>query len=147
MSIEADGRAPTATPLEHRLAPGAAAPAVAEAVLVVWGEIDAALQPIIGARGVAALLQRTAHLTAQAHPWLAPGRAADDAAQAIAELTTRMAGQGEAQALACGQDFLLTFHQLLATLIGQPLTQRLLRSAWEPPAHGEPLAAAKGLSR
>ncbi len=147
MSIEADGRAPTATPLEHRLAPGAAAPAVAEAVLVVWGEIDAALQPIIGARGVAALLQRTAHLTAQAHPWLAPGRAADDAAQAIAELTTRMAGQGEAQALACGQDFLLTFHKLLATLIGQPLTQRLLRSAWEPPAHGEPLAAAKGLSR
>lgn len=147
MAIEADGRAPTATPLEHRLAPGAAASAVADAVLAVWRDIDAALQPIIGARGVAALLQRTAHLTAQSHPWLVPRRAADDAAPTLAELATRITGQGDAQALACGQDFLLTFHKLLATLIGQPLTQRLLRSAWEPPAHGEPQAAAKGPSR
>ena len=47
---------------------------VADAIVAIWLEIDQALHPIIGHRGVAALYNRSLHLTAAAYPWLAMGQ-------------------------------------------------------------------------
>ena len=61
-------------PLADRVTDGADAEQVADAIVAIWLEIDQALNPIIGHRGVAALYNRSLNLTAAAHPWLAVGQ-------------------------------------------------------------------------
>ena len=51
-------------PLAGRLTSDEAAPEVADTVVAIWLEIDQALHPIIGHRGVAALYDRSLNLTA-----------------------------------------------------------------------------------
>lgn len=130
-----------AAPLAHR----AGAVQVAQAVGVVWQEIDLVLRPIIGTGGVLALLQRSVHLTAVQHPWLRVGLGAGGLAGAdAAALTAVLAQQDAAQALACGNALLTTFHGLLTSLIGASLTERLLRPVWGTPPMSAP---AQDMSR
>ena len=49
---------------------GAGAGQIADTVVAVWRRVDAALLPIVGQRGVAALYKRSLHLANAAHPWL-----------------------------------------------------------------------------
>src|SRR5690606_26582047 len=44
---------------------------IANELVSLWLEIDVVLSPIMGQRGVVALYQRSLHLTARVHPWLA----------------------------------------------------------------------------
>ncbi len=44
---------------------------IAAACGALWMELDSALSPIIGPRGVIALGQRSLHLASAVHPWLA----------------------------------------------------------------------------
>jgi hypothetical protein len=106
------------------------AEAVAERVLATWGRIDAALAPIIGAMGVAAMYRRTLHLCMADHPWLAA--ALDGSARRLDVGTLRAAllTQDSAAAAAAGGDLFQTFHELLAGMVGGALTTRLLRSVW-----------------
>lgn len=60
-----------AAPLAHRLRLEASAPQIADAIVETWHEIDTALTPIIGKRGLAALYRRSVFITAQTHRWLA----------------------------------------------------------------------------
>lgn len=122
--------APIAAPLAHRVAPTADSPEIAQAVAATWREIDAALVPIIGKRGLAALYKRSVHVTAQAHPWL---RVEHDAALAVAdfsELTPLLCQQSAATALAGATALFTTFHDLLSSVVGPSLTERLMRSVW-----------------
>jgi hypothetical protein len=128
-----------AAPLAQRAGAGAGAMQVAQAVGAVWHEIDLVLCPIIGAGGVLALFQRSVYLTAAQHPWLraglgAPGLTGFD----VAALAAVLAQQDAAQALACGNTLLGTFHGLLTSLIGASLTERLLRPVWGPPPISAP---------
>ncbi|MDP3287990.1 MAG: hypothetical protein Q8M64_06750, partial [Methyloversatilis sp.] len=43
-----------------------------DATLAAWHTLHASLSPIIGQRGVAALVRRSLYLTRDRHPWLAP---------------------------------------------------------------------------
>ena len=111
---------------------------IAAAVLAIWEEIDDALTPIVGPLGVVALYRRSLHLTAAQHPWLA-GRdegVLTDTDPAV--LKSVLAQRSSAEAAAGGNAFLHTFHELLASLVGPSLTERLLRSVWEPPSSGPP---------
>jgi len=58
-------------PLADRATYDASAEQIAGAIVAVCLEIDQALHPTIGHRGVAALLNRSLSLTAAAYPWLA----------------------------------------------------------------------------
>lgn len=129
--------APLAAPLAHRLPAGAGAAQVATVSCAVWHEIDAALRPIIGPLGVVALFNRSLHLTAAAHPWLASG-ALRDAAAAFdtTALKALLAQRSAAEALASASALLHTLGGLLAVLIGASLTERLLRPVWAPPTSG-----------
>ena len=115
-------------PLGGRLPAGADAAQVADTVVAIWLEIDRALCPIIGHRGVAALYNRALHLTAGAHPCLASCDQGVLAALDTAALKAVLAKQAPAQSAAAAGALFQSFHALLASLVGHTLTERLLRS-------------------
>jgi DNA-binding GntR family transcriptional regulator len=121
-------------PLAGRVADGADAEQVADAIVAVWQEIDQALHPIIGHRGVAALFSRSLSLTAAAYPWLAIGQPAVPAAIDPSGLRAALMQQAAAEAAAGGNALFHRFHELLASLVGPSLTERLLRSVWAHPS-------------
>lgn len=124
-----------AAPLASRVGQDATAAQIAAAVVAIWHEIDAALAPIVGQRGVAALYKRSLHLTGSAHPWIG-GADGGVASIDLAKLESRLAQQPGAAAVAAGDAHFQTFHALLATLVGAPLTERLLRSVWANTTNG-----------
>lgn len=99
---------------------------IADAIANIWEEIDSALHPVIGKRGVAALFHRSLVITAKAYPWLPlperPLQATD-----IAPLHAVFLLQTPATIIKCSATQLHTFHDLLAGLVGTSLTERLLR--------------------
>jgi hypothetical protein len=103
---------------------------VAAEVAATWRDIDEALTPIIGKRGVAALYGRSVHLARQAHPWLASAEAGAPATMDLGVLVSMLSAQTAAEAAAGGGRLLHAFHELLTNLIGASLTERLLRSVW-----------------
>lgn len=125
-------------PLAGRLAGGETADQVADTVVALWLEIDRALSPIIGHRGVAALYNRSLKVTAAIHPWLAVGHHDVMAAVDATGLRSALAQRAADQAAAGGSALFHTFHELLASLVGAELTDQLLGSVWARPAGTRP---------
>lgn len=113
---------------------------VADAAVVQWRAIDAALSPIIGRRGVAALYKRAVHLAIAERPWLAAayrgplGPLETDALHAVLVLQPRARAAEAANAISD------IFRALLSSLIGADLTQQLLPPA-QPRTPGGTFAA------
>ena len=122
--------------LTGRVAQDADSPAIANVIGVLWAAIEAALQPVIGRRGVAALFKRTVHLTALRHPWLAAAQAGggDDAAADLVQLTAMFAAQTPSVALEAGDELFEKFRGLLVSLIGARLSERLLQPPLSTPS-------------
>jgi hypothetical protein len=116
--------------LAERLPVNASAAQVSEAMAALWGEIDAALHPVLGHRGVAALYQRSLTLCAASHPWLRIAEPGVPSTVDAAALRAALGKQGAAEALAGATALLHAFHALLASLVGASLTDRLLRAVW-----------------
>jgi hypothetical protein len=127
-----------AAALVQRTGAHADAARIAEATLAIWDEIDDALTPIVGPQGVVALYRRSLHLTVAAHPWVEGGADGPRAALDPAALKSVLAQRSSAEAAAGGSAFLQTLHELLASLVGPSLTERLLRSVWTPSSSGLP---------
>lgn len=138
MPMECIDDPPWPEPLGGRLAVGADAEQVADAILAVWAEIDQALNPIIGHRGVAALYNRSLNLTAARYPWLAAGHQGVLAAVDLGALKAALAQRAPAEAAVGGSALLQSFHALLCSLVGASLTDRLLVSVWAQPAGAVP---------
>lgn len=127
-------------PLTDRVASDASAAQLADAIAALWREIDAALHPVIGHRGVAALYHRSLTLTAPVHPWLASLQLpAMPASVDAAALQAVLAQRTSAEAAAASMALFDTFRALLASLVGAALTDRLLHTVWAPTT-GEPPA-------
>ncbi len=107
-------------------------------MVAMWLEIDTALRPIIGQGGVAALYKRSLHLTTPAYPWLASTHEGVQAPMDLAALKAIFAQQSNASAAAGSRALLHTFNELLASLVGPSLTERLLRSVWANSFSGQP---------
>jgi hypothetical protein len=103
---------------------------IAEAVFSKCQAIEGALAPIIGLHGVAALHRRSLHLAGRNHPWLADRPTAEQPSEELAILKALLSRQPSADAALGGAAFLQAFHDLLTSLVGRSLTERLLRSAW-----------------
>ncbi|HEY9199595.1 MAG TPA: hypothetical protein VIR60_09525 [Gammaproteobacteria bacterium] len=117
-------------------AQGASVEEIAEAAVATWRNIDAALSPIIGQRGVAALYKRSLHLSRAHHPWLTTAAESTPQPDDFTALQTATAQQTTADAMAANDALLQNFTDLLANLIGASLTERLLRSVWDHPSSG-----------
>jgi len=95
----------------------------------LWRRIAHELSPLVGESGFCALFGRAVHVVGPEHAWLAqnpPGRSLD---QLFVSLEERLAGVDAERVGAANEALLRTFTQLLAALIGERLTQRLLASA------------------
>ena len=108
--------------------------AIAEAVLDTWRCIADRLEPVIGRRGVDALFNRALHVTCQTYPWLAVADIEGAVTLPLASLSLRLADREPAAAEEASYVLLMTFTVLLANLIGESLTHRLLEAVWSPPS-------------
>lgn len=111
---------------------------VADTMVSTWQDIDAVLSPVIGQRGVAMLYKRSLYLIRPLHPWLAGVHEGTQATVDLEALKSAFAQQSSTNAAAAGGAFLQTFYELLASLIGPSLTERLLRPVWAPFSSGPP---------
>lgn len=103
---------------------------VADMVVATWEAIELALSPIIGRRGVAALYRRCLFIARQEFQWLA-GAANDEPAISSFSTLQHVLGQQDSSAAIAASCLLLdTLHELLASLVGSSLTERLLCSVW-----------------
>ena len=109
---------------------GAPDPSAASgALLLPWRRIAQHLCPLIGESGFCALFGRAVHVVGPDHAWLAPQQPCRAPEQLFSSLEERMALVDAERAAAANEALLRTFTQLLAALIGERLTHRLLESA------------------
>jgi hypothetical protein len=126
------------SPLANWVGDDASAEQIAVALVDIWQGIAAALTPVIGPQGLAALYRRSLHLTALAHPWLASSVDGVNADKDPTALKSLIALRSDADASAAASAFLQKFHEVLVSLIGASLTERLLRSVWAHTSSGQP---------
>ncbi len=142
---------PSGGPESYRLAAALAqhagrsadASRVADTMVSVWQDVEAALSPVLGRRGVAALYERSLFLAAATHPWLAGMHEGVRATIDFAALKTLLTKQTHAEAAAGSGSLLHAFRELLGSLIGPALAERLLRAVWLKLSSG---TAAKDIS-
>jgi hypothetical protein len=110
------------------LAIDANAERVADAAALTWREIHAVLSPVIGQGGVGALYQRSLHLSRGRYPWLAAVREDPQHPGEFPVLQLVLSQQTTRDVAAANDALLHSFFDLLTSLIGVSLTERLLRS-------------------
>jgi hypothetical protein len=101
----------------------------AEISVLLWESLATELRVIIGARGFESLYARSLHRACAQFPWLAahPPQAAGDAFRLLAACLN---AREPAEAQAASAAFLNVFIDTLIILIGELLTNSLLRKAW-----------------
>lgn len=120
-----------AAALTRKAGVNADAAGIATALVATCQAIEAALVPILGARGVAALLKRSLYVISHTHPWIAGVHRNAEPSIDHAALSAAFAGQTATEATDAASALLETFHELLASLVGPSLTERLLCAVWE----------------
>ncbi len=123
------------TVLTRRAGSGADVTGVAKAVRSVYDDLATALVPLISQAGVDALVVRALHLAGREYPLDDAGE--EEAAEPVAQVIRWVEGQRDpALATDAASAILATFAGLLAALIGEPLTRRYLRKAWQDDSFG-----------
>jgi hypothetical protein len=107
----------------------------ADAAVATWHDVYAALSPIIGPGGVAALYRRSLSLRLADYPWLANVSECPLPPGDFSALRRELSQQAKADPVAANGALLRSFSQLLTNLIGASLTARLLQSVWEKHGH------------
>ncbi len=103
---------------------------VADVTINLWEQLASEIISIIGEGGFNSLYARSVFLTQPAFPWLAASALSPQTDHRLKELKTSLEGQTPAQASEANSLLLITFTDILASLIGERLTTSILRSAW-----------------
>ena len=116
--------------ITHRVGTAAGAGAVAEAARLTHDDLTTVLAPLISSSGVEALWGRAFDLAQREYP--ADERRGENCTTDVpfAQVTHWLERQVPSEATAAAAAMFATFAQLLATLIGEPLTTRYLETAW-----------------
>ncbi|WP_313918974.1 hypothetical protein [Tahibacter sp.] len=128
--------------LIHRMGKGATASHIADAVVVVFQDIEASLTPVVGPGGMAALYQRSLYLAKTTFDWIDISAELPTSHVEFSTLRALLAQQSEEAALASGIEVLETFSRLLVSLIGFSLAQQLLGAVWIQPTAASPVQDA-----
>lgn len=107
---------------------------LAETSLRAWERVVGQLAPVIGPRGVDALFRRAIHMTKSRFPWLEVTWETKDGAFPAASFLACLSARDPAVAAEGSLELLIAFTELLGTLIGIALTERLLGPIWAIPA-------------
>ncbi len=102
----------------------------ADAAIHVWEQMATQIITIVGEDGFNSLYARSIFLTQSTFPWLAAGPLAPQSDHRFTGLKTSLEGQASAQASEASTRLLITFTDILATLIGEQLTNHILQLAW-----------------
>jgi hypothetical protein len=101
-----------------------------EAELELWEQMARQILPIVGEGGFNSLFERSVFLSRATFPWLTADSQSSGTEHRFAQLKLCLDGQTPAQASAANRLLLITFTDILASLIGELLTTRILRAAW-----------------
>jgi hypothetical protein len=104
------------------------APELAAESVARWRQIDVALTPIIGRRGIVAIYKKALNLTHVDFPWLTAVSEEDTSFDNFASLQAALAQQTCAVIMAANLTLHRSFNKLLVSLIGESLSERLLQS-------------------
>ncbi len=124
--------------LAHRTRNDIGAGSVSRCVVSLCEDIGVALNPIVGPRGVAALFKRSLFLTSREHPVLSGLHESVQSTMELSRLSAVLADLSESEANTVGAALLQSFYELLASLVGDSLTERLLSSLWDRPLSDPP---------
>jgi hypothetical protein len=119
--------------LEERSGKLPEAAAVSEATAKTWHLVEAQLAPVIGAHGLDVLFRHALHQTTMSYPWLVAVVDRGGSASPLPSLMACLAAQPRAAATEAVQALLFTLTELLARLVGESLTERLLAAVWAHP--------------
>ena len=105
------------------------AEAVAESAIEAMSALFKELNPLVGTLATQALYRRALHLARSSfeHPGVERTTSLDEQ---LVQLRRELAARAPADAARAGAALRRAFADLLVSLIGRPLTHRLLRSAW-----------------
>jgi hypothetical protein len=123
-------RQTVANVLREEAGQDADASTVAAAASRLYDRLVEQLTPLIGARGVDAIVARSLHLTRREFPWLQEFPDSGDSDGVCAENRLRLEQQDAATAADATAVALATLVALLVALIGRALTGRLVQAAW-----------------
>jgi len=103
---------------------------VADASINLWEQMATQIIAIVGEGGFNSLYARSVFLTRSTYPWIATGALPPQADQRFSGLKMSLEEQTPEQASEANRLLLITFTDILASLIGEELTTSILRSAW-----------------
>jgi len=103
---------------------------VADTAIQRWELLAAQIISIVGEGGFNALYIRSAFLAQSTFPWLPAIPLPSQTDARFAVLKKSLEAQIPAQVIAANSLLLITLTDILASLIGEDLTTRILRSAW-----------------
>ena len=101
-----------------------------------WNQLATRLAPLIGDAGLSALFGRSLHLCIARHSSLTPAEAGRPINFQLGRLREDLANAGQPQAWEANVVLITTFTGLLAKLIGDTLTDKLLSDAWHDESKG-----------
>lgn len=104
--------------------------AVTESTLGTWQEMAARLAPVIGTHGVDALFRRSLHITSRVFPCFDIEDKELNGPALLNGIKARLALSDAATVAEASHALLVNFTVLLASLIGESLTERLLEMVW-----------------
>lgn len=104
---------------------------VADGAIKLWEQMANQIISIVGDVGFDSLYARSVFLTQSPYPWLVAGTLPLPTDLRFAELRVNLDGQTPEQARAANSLLLITFTDILAALIGEHLTDNILKSAWD----------------
>jgi hypothetical protein len=110
----------TATPTEG----------AADAAITLWEHLAAQIISIVGEDGFNALYVRSIFLNQRTFPWLPTGSLPPQTDHPFADLKMSFEGRPPAQASEANSLLLVTLTDILASLIGEQLINRILSLAW-----------------
>ena len=103
---------------------------VSDAAVVLWEQMAVEIISIVGEGGFNSLYARSVFLTQTTFPWLAACGLSQQSDRRFAALKIGFEAQVPAPARAANNLLLITFTDILVSLIGDQLTDNILHSAW-----------------
>ncbi len=103
---------------------------VVDVAIYQWELMATQIISIVGEGGFSALYLRSAFLARSTFPWLPTNSLSPQTDTRFAHLKTSLEGQTPELASAANSLLLITLTDILASLIGEDFTTRILRSAW-----------------
>lgn len=104
---------------------------IPDAAVLIWEQMATQIISIVGEGGFSSLYSRSLVLTQSSYFWLEFDPHSTQAEHRFAELKMCLERQTPAHASEANLQLLITFTDILASLIGEQLTTSILRLAWD----------------